>query len=94
MAVTERAALRLAKLAMDSGDAAATAQQLEWVIANAQLDEIKDIARLRLARAQLAAGQLAEAGKLLDSVATASLNAEREELRGDIYLAGNEPAKA
>ncbi len=88
------AALRLAKLAMDGGDAATAMQRLEWVIANAKLDEIKDIARLRLARVQLAAGQLAEVGKLLDSVATGSLNAEREELRGDVYLAGNDPAKA
>ena len=88
------AALRLAKLAMDGGDAATAMQRLEWVIANAKLDEIKDIARLRLARVQLAAGQLAEAGKSLDSVATGSLNAEREELRGDVYLAGNDPAKA
>lgn len=88
------AALRLAKLAMDGGDAATARQRLEWVIANAKLDEIKDIARLRLARAQLAAGQLAEAGQLLDSVATASLDAEREELRGDMYLAGHDPAKA
>ena len=87
-------ALRLAKLAMDGGDAATTRQRLEWVIANAKLDEIKDIARLRLVRVQLAAGQLAEAEKLLDSVATGSLNAEREELRGDVYLAGNDPAKA
>jgi len=88
------AALRLAKLAMDGGDAATAMQRLEWVIANAKLDEIKDIARLRLARVHLAAGQLAEAGKSLDSVATGSLNAEREELRGDVYLAGNDPAKA
>ncbi len=88
------AALRLAKLAMDGGDAATAMQRLEWVIASAKLDEIKDIARLRLARVQLAAGQLAEAGKSLDSVATGSLNAEREELRGDVYLAGNDPAKA
>lgn len=88
------AALRLAKLAMDGGDAATAMQRLEWVIANARLDEIKDIARLRLARVHLTAGQLAAAGKLLDSVATGSLNAEREELRGDVYLAGNDPAKA
>jgi predicted negative regulator of RcsB-dependent stress response len=88
------AALRLAKLAMDRGDTAMAVQQLDWVIANAKLDEIKDIARLRLARAHWAAGQLVEAGKLLDGAATASLNAEREELRGDVYLAGNDPVKA
>lgn len=88
------AALRLAKLEVDGGDAAAATQRLEWVIANAGLDEFKDIARLRLARVLLAAGQPAEAGKLIERVATASLTAEREELKGDLHLAGNDPAGA
>lgn len=88
------AALRLAKLEVDGGDTAAAIQRLEWVIGNARLDEIKDIARLRLARVQLAAGQPAEAEKLMDRVTTPSLTAEREELKGDLYLAGNDPAKA
>ena len=88
------AALRLAKLAVDGGDHAAASQRLEWVIGNARLDEFKDIARLRLARVKLAADQIAEAEKLLDGVTTASLNAEREELKGDLYLAGKNPEKA
>ena len=88
------AALRLAKLEVDGGDAAEATQRLEWVIANAGLDEFKDIARLRLARVLLAAGQPAEAGKLIERVATASLTAEREELKGDLHLAGNDPAGA
>ena len=87
-------ALRLAKLAADGGDNAAASQHLEWVIGNARLDEFKDIARLRLARVKLAAGQTAEAEKLLDSVTAASLNAEREELKGDLYLAGKNLDKA
>jgi len=87
-------ALRLAKLAVEGGDAAAAIQQLEWVIGNARLDEFKDIARLRLARVKLAAGQIAEAEKLLDGVTTANLNAEREELKGDLALAGKNPEKA
>ncbi len=88
------AALRLARLALDGGDHATASRQLEWVIGNARSDELRDIARLRLARVRLAAGQTAEAEKLLESMATASLNAEREELRGDLYLAGNQPDKA
>ncbi|MCB1826347.1 MAG: tetratricopeptide repeat protein, partial [Candidatus Competibacteraceae bacterium] len=87
-------ALRLAKLAMDSGDTAAASQRLEWVIGNAQLDEFKDIARLRLARVLFAAGRTEEAGKLLESVTTTTLMAERDELRGDLYLASNDAAKA
>ena len=88
------AALRLAKLAMDRGDHAAASQHLEWVIGNAQIDEFKDIARLRLARVKLAANQPAEAEKLLDGIATANLNAEREELRGDLALAAKNLDKA
>ena len=88
------AALRLAQLALDGGDATTAIQRLEWVISNAQLDELRDIARLRLARAQWAAGQLESAQKLLDSVTTATLNAERDELKGDLHLARNETAKA
>lgn len=88
------AALRLAKLAMDGNDTTTAIQRLEWVINNAKLNELKDIARLRLARVRFAAAQLAEAQKLLDSVTTASLTAEREALKGDLYLAGNDPEKA
>ena len=88
------AALRLAQLALDSSDAATAIQRLEWVVSNAQLDELRDIARLRLARVQWAAGQPESAQKLLDSVSTATLNAERDELKGDLHLARNETAKA
>ena len=87
-------ALRLAKLATDNGDTAAASQRLEWVIGNAQLDEFKDIARLRLARVLSAAGRTEEAKKLLASVTTTTLMAERDELQGDLYLAGNDAAKA
>ncbi len=88
------AALQLARLEMDQGDTAAAAQHLEWIIANARLDEFKDIARLRLARVRFAAEQPIEARKLLEDVKTASLFAEREELKGDLYLAGGDIAQA
>jgi hypothetical protein len=88
------ATLRLAKLAVDRGDLVTATQQLQWVIDHAQLDELRDIARLRLAQVLFAAGQATEAETLLERVNTASLTAEREELRGDLYLAGNDPAKA
>lgn len=88
------AALRLAKLALDSGDTTTAIQRLEWVISNAKLDELKDIARLRLARVRWATGQIDHAHQLLDSVTTVTLNAERDELKGDLYLVSNEVAKA
>lgn len=91
---TVLATLRLAKLALDRGDHATAIQRLQWVIDHAKLDELQDIARLRLARVLFAAGQLAEAEKPLERVSASSLTAEREELRGDLYLAGNDRARA
>ena len=87
-------ALRLAKLAMDSGDSTTAIQQLQWVIDHTKLAELGDIARLRLARIWFATDQLSDAKKLLDTINTASLTTELEELRGDIYLASNDTAKA
>ena len=87
-------ALRLAKLATDNGDMATAIQRLKWVIGNSTLVALKDIARLRLAQVQFAAGQHTEAQKLLDDVTTASLTAERETLKGDFYLAGNDTGRA
>ena len=88
------AMLRLAKQAAESGDLTAAAQRLQWVIDHAQLEELQDIARLRLARVLLADGKLDEASKRLEQVKITSLNAEREELRGDLALAKNEVDKA
>ena len=91
---TVLAALQLAKLEMDGNDSTAATQHLEWVIANARIVEFKDIARLRLARVLFTAGQPTEAEKLLEGVTTASMNAERDELKGDLYLAGGDLTKA
>lgn len=88
------AALRLAKMASDSGDTAAAIQRLEWIVENAKLDELKDIARLRLARMLFATGRPGDAEQQLNRIAATSLVAEREELRGDLALASNDPAKA
>ncbi|MBE2294213.1 MAG: tetratricopeptide repeat protein, partial [Phycisphaerales bacterium] len=87
-------ALRLARLAMDRGDTSAASQQLEWVIGNAKIDEIQDIARLRLARILSSTGQAEEAKKALEHITTTSLLAERDELRGDLYLAANDRNQA
>lgn len=88
------ATLRLAKLAVDNNDQALAMQQLQWVIDHAKLAELQDIARLRLVRVLFATGQFAEAEKRLEQVNTTSLATERDELRGDLYLAGHDPAKA
>jgi predicted negative regulator of RcsB-dependent stress response len=88
------AALLLAKQAAEDNDYAKARAELEWVIAHSRLPELVDIARLRLARVLLAQEQFAEARAQLDQIKSTSLTAEVEELKGDIYLATNEPQQA
>ncbi len=88
------AAMRMAKFASDSGDSTTAIQQLEWVIENTGINEIKDIARLRLARVLVAAGSYGDAEQKLAGISTVSLTSDREEIRGDIALVNNDPTKA
>jgi predicted negative regulator of RcsB-dependent stress response len=88
------AALKLAKLAIDEGDNGTAAKQLQWVMENADQDEVKDIARLRLAQVLLAEGKLDEAELRLEQVSNDSFTAEREELKGDLYLARHQTDQA
>ena len=88
------AMLQLARLAVQEGDNAVAAERLRWVVEHADRQELKDIARLRLARVLLALNQLAEAETQLEQINSAVFYAEREELKGDLYLARAEPDKA
>ena len=88
------ASLELARLAVEAGDNAAAGQRLQWVIDHAGQTDIKDIARLRLVRVLLAENRYDDAAARLDEIDNQNLIAEREELRGDLYAARNEPAKA
>ncbi|MCY4452211.1 MAG: tetratricopeptide repeat protein [Immundisolibacterales bacterium] len=65
-----------------------------WVIDHAELPELRDVARLRLAEANFAAGALDEAMTLLDETTTAPFTAARDELRGDVHFARGESGKA
>jgi predicted negative regulator of RcsB-dependent stress response len=87
-------AFKLARLAVEEGNTEAAIQQLQWVVEHADQEAIKDIARLRLARVLLAAGRNADAQARLDQLTSAKFASELEELKGDLYLALNEPAKA
>lgn len=93
-AYTVLASLELARLAAEASDNATAGQRLHWIIDHAWQDDIKDIARLRLVRVLLAETRYDEAAARLNEIANPNLTAEREELRGDLYLARNEPAKA
>jgi predicted negative regulator of RcsB-dependent stress response len=93
-AYTVLAALELARLAVAAADNTTAIQQLEWALKHARQDEIKDIARLRLVRLLLAEKRYDEAEARLDEVKNTAFTAEREELKGDLYMARNDPAKA
>lgn len=88
------AALELARQSVDAGDNAAAIRELEWVIRQARQESIKTIARLRLARVLLAEQRYADAEARLNEITDPEFTAEREELKGDLYLARNDPAQA
>ncbi len=81
------AALAGAKAAFDSGDIAAAKLRLQWVVDNAKEDEMRDIARLRLAAVLLDEKQYDAALKLLETGHGASLSALYADLKGDVLAA-------
>lgn len=88
------AALALAKLEVETGDSSAASERLQWVLNHAKQEEMKDIARLRLARVLVAENQLDAAEAQLDQISDPSFMAEVEDLRGDVYVARNQSGKA
>ena len=83
-----------ARLAVENDDLAGAQQELEWLLANPRsglfgsTDEtLVQLAQLRLGRVLLASDQTERALTLISGVSEGSLQAEFEELRGDIYLA-------
>ncbi len=75
-----------AKSALAAGKPADADRFLDWVMGNAQLDEIRDVARIRKARLLLDADQGDAGLELLAKVDTVAFAAIVEELRGDILV--------
>jgi predicted negative regulator of RcsB-dependent stress response len=88
------AALASAKAAFLTGDLATAKAQLQWVIDNAREDEIKDIARLRLAGVLLDEKNYDAALKLLEKKPVESLAGLYADLKGDILAAQGKHAEA
>jgi predicted negative regulator of RcsB-dependent stress response len=88
------AVLQLAKLAVTAGDLAAAKDYLEQVVADVDEVALQDIARLRLARVLFEQGEAEAAEAQLQQIQQSAFSAELEELKGDIYLARNQPEKA
>lgn len=67
---------------------------LQWTVDNAGEPEIADVARLRLARLQLDAGQHDAALRSIDAVTSEGFRGVAGEIRGDVLLARGDPEAA
>lgn len=88
------AALTGAKIAFESGDAAAAKTRLQWVIDNGKEDEMRDIARLRLAAVLLDEKNYDAALQLLAAPHADTLSALYADLKADVLVAQGKPTEA
>ena len=86
-------AMVAAKQSFDAGDLKTAKTQLTWVAENGK-NEVRDLARLRLAAVQLDEQAYDEALKQLDAVHAAALDARFLELKGDVLTAQGKKAEA
>src|SRR6185436_5846354 len=93
-AYASRAALLLAKLAVDSGDKALAKTHLQWAIDRASEDEMKQIARLRLAYVLLDEKAYDDALRTLDAKHDEKMDGVYADAKGDILAASGKIAEA
>jgi predicted negative regulator of RcsB-dependent stress response len=93
-AYAPRAALLYAKVLFDAGDKTGAKAQLAWVVEHADEEELKAIARYRLAETLLDDKQYDEALRTLDAKRPASFNGLYADLRGDALAAAGRPPEA
>jgi len=88
------AALAQARMETDKGDISSAKLRLNWVIEHANIDEIKQVARLRLGRLLYAEGKLDEALAATEASDVGVFRPAFEALRGDIYAAKGQTVQA
>lgn len=88
------AALRAAKSFAAANDLSNAKQRLQWVVDKARDEEMRDVARLRLAGVLFDENKHDEALKLLDAKHVAAFDGLYADLRGDILAAQNKRAEA
>ena len=93
-AYAPRAALLYAKMLYDSGDKAGARAQLQWVVDHPSGDELKAIARFRLAQAMLDEKQYDDALKTLDVKTDDAFAGLFADLKDDILAAAGKSAEA
>jgi predicted negative regulator of RcsB-dependent stress response len=90
----DQATLVLVRLDVEAGDLAAAEKKLARVADGSKDPDLRTVARLRLARVQLAQGRYDAALASLDAAATPAIDARVLELKGDVLMAKGEPAGA
>lgn len=87
VSITQQGGLTAAKLQVDKGQADAAKASLTWVAANGAEEEIRSIARLRLAAVLADAKQFDEALKVLEASKSPEFTALVADRRGDVLMA-------
>lgn len=82
--------LAAARAAVESGDLDSAATSLRWVVDNAEQDDVKLIASVRLARVLGVQGKATEGLALLPSSYAESFKGLVEEARGDLHVAAGD----
>jgi predicted negative regulator of RcsB-dependent stress response len=90
----DQATLVLVRLDVDAGNLSAAEARLARVADGSKDPELRTVARLRLARVQMAQGRYDAALASLDAAATPAIEARVLELKGDVLLAKGDPAGA
>lgn len=89
-----KAALVMAKNAYENGDTDEARTHLQWALDNASDPADRTIARLRLARVLVDAGELDRADTLLSGMQAGGYESEYRELLGDLAMDRNDPDTA
>lgn len=87
-------ALAAARASFDTGDLAAAKTRLQWVVDNAKEEEVRDMARLRLAAVLLDEKKYLEALALVQSTQLEAFSGLYADLKGDILAAQGKLAEA
>ena len=90
----DQADLMIARLAVDSGELANAVEPLTRIMNNSHDSEMKNIARLRLARVLIDQGKFDEAISTLSAAQSGAFGARFHEVRGDAYYAKKDAAAA
>jgi len=93
-AFTQQGGLAAAKVQFDKGQVDAAMGTLTWLAENASEDEIRTIARLRLAGLLSDGKKYDEALKQIDAAKAAGFEALAQDRRGDVLSAMGKPAEA